>query len=567
MPTHDVLVIGAGLAGLRAAIGTSVKYDTAVLSKVHPVRSHSIAAQGGMNAALANVEGSRDDTVEKHTFDTIKGSDYLADQPAARIMCEQAPLLVYELEHWGCPWSRLDDGRIAQRPFGGAGYPRCCYAADRSGHMALHTLYEKAVQQQIKVYEEWMVLALAIEGQRVHGVIAIELATGRLETFGARAVVLATGGYGRIFSRSSNALINTGSGIALAYEAGVTIEDMEFVQFHPTTLYGTNILISEGARGEGGYLVNNRGERLMEKYAPSAMELAPRDIVARSIQTEINEGRGFNDEYVHLDLRHLGRQKIIERLPGIREIALDFAGVEPIDEPIPVQPGQHYSMGGIDTDVRGATKLNGLYAAGECACVSVHGANRLGGNSLLDTTVFGKLAGEAIPQYLGSGAGGGPKASVLHAELRRQDERIRTILKRQRNCDTVGTILTEMRETLFKKCGVFRNRKDLEAAYAKVKELQERYQHVAIQETTSWRYNPGLLNVLELQGMLDMAELIVAGAIPREECRGSHWRVDFPVRDDKKWLKHTMAVYSPDGPVFSYTDVEITDYEPTERKY
>lgn len=566
MPTHDVLVIGAGLAGLRAAIGTSEKFDTAVLTKVHPVRSHSIAAQGGMNAALANVEGSKDDTVEKHTFDTIKGSDYLADQPAARVMCEQAPLLVYELEHWGCPWSRLDDGRIAQRPFGGAGYPRCCYASDRTGHMVLHTLYEKVVQQQIKVYEEWIALALAFDHKSVHGVIAMELATGRLEIFGARAVVLATGGYGRMFSRSSNALINTGSGIALAYEAGVPIEDMEFVQFHPTTLYGTNILISEGARGEGGYLVNNRDERFMKKYAPSAMELAPRDIVARSIQTEINEGRGFNDEYVHLDLRHLGRQKIIERLPGIREIALDFAGVEPIDEPIPVQPGQHYSMGGIDTDVHGLTKLDGLYAAGECACVSVHGANRLGGNSLLDTTVFGKLVGEAIPEYLASGVDG-PDTAVLSAEFKRQGERIQTILERQRNHDTVGTILTEMRETLFRKCGVFRNRKALEEAYANVKELQVRYKNVFIRERTSRRYNPGLLNVLELQGMLEMAELIVAGAISREECRGSHWRSDFPARDDKKWLKHTMAVYSPDGPLFSYADVEITDYEPTERKY
>ncbi len=566
MIKHDVLIIGAGLAGLRAAVGVSEKYDTAVLTKVHPVRSHSIAAQGGMNAALANVDGSKDDTIEKHTFDTIKGSDYLADQSAARIMCEQAPLLVYELDHWGCPWSRLEDGKIAQRPFGGAGYPRCCYAADRSGHMVLHTLYERSVQTGVKVYEEWLAISLAVENDRIHGVVAMEMATGRLEVISAKVVVLATGGYGRIFSRSSNALICTGSGISLAYEAGVPIEDMEFVQFHPTTLYGTNILMSEGARGEGGYLVNNKGERFMEKYAPSAMELAPRDIVARSIQTEINEGRGFNDEYVHLDLRHLGREKILERLPGIREIALDFGGVDPIDEPVPIQPGQHYSMGGIDTNVHGETRVNGLYAAGECACVSVHGANRLGGNSLLDTTVFGKLVGEAIPKYL-EGDVKDPDDSVLNSELKKQEEVIANIVSRDQSGETVGTILNEMRETVFHKCGVFREKKLLEEAYTKVKELKERYKNVAIQDGSSRRYNPGLMNVLELRGMLDMAEMIVAGAIPREECRGAHWRLDFPGRDDKNWLKHTIAEYSPEGPKFRYTDVEITDYEPKERKY
>ncbi len=566
MIEYDVLVIGAGLAGLRAAVGIPPHYNTVVMSKVHPVRSHSIAAQGGMNAALANVEGSKDDTIEKHTFDTIKGSDYLADQPAVKVMCEQAPQMVYELEHWGCPWSRLENGRIAQRPFGGAGYPRCCYAADRSGHMVLHTLYEKALELGIKVYEEWLALSLAVDNGRIHGVVAMDMATGRLETFAAKAVVLATGGYGRVFSRTSNAMINTGSGVALAYEAGVPIEDMEFIQFHPTTLYGTNILISEGARGEGGYLLNNRGERFMEKYAPSAMELAPRDIVARSIQTEINEDRGFNDEYVHLDLRHLGREKILERLPGIREIAVDFAGIDPIDELIPIQPGQHYSMGGIDTDINGATQVKGLYAAGECACVSVHGSNRLGGNSMLDTIVFGKMAGETIPGFLASGAGE-PSVQVIDSEQKKQEEKIKEIISRKRTHETVGTILSEMQEAMFNNCGVFREKNTLQEACDKIKELKERYYRVGIQDTSSLRYNPGLFNILELKGMLELAELIVAGAIPREESRGSHWRTDFPVRDDKKWLKHTMAVYSPEGPAFSYTDVEITDYEPKERKY
>jgi succinate dehydrogenase / fumarate reductase flavoprotein subunit len=562
----DVLIIGAGIAGLRAAVGISHKYDTAVLSKVHPVRSHSIAAQGGMNATLANVEGSKDDTFEKHTFDTIKGSDYLADQSAVRVMCEQAPLLVYELEHWGCPWSRLEDGRIAQRPFGGAGYPRCCYSTDRTGHMVLHTLYEKAMELGVKVYEEWLALSLAVDNDGIHGVVAMEMATGRVESFAAKAVVLATGGYGRLFSRTSNALINTGSGIALAYQAGVPIEDMEFVQFHPTTLFGTNILISEGARGEGGYLVNNRGERFMEKYAPSAMELAPRDIVARSIQTEVNEGRGFDDEYVYLDLRHLGEKNIIEQLPGIREIAVDFAGIDPIEEPIPIQPGQHYSMGGVDTDVNGATKVKGLYAAGECACVSVHGSNRLGGNSLLDTSVFGKLVGEAVPVSLTSDASE-PNLQVLNSEKKKQEERIREIISRRLTGETVGTILCEMQETMFNKCGIFREKSVLQEAYDTIKDLKERYGMVGIHDSSSLRYNPGLLNILELKGMLDLTELIVAGAIVRNESRGSHWRTDFPVRDDKNWLKHTMAVYSPEGPVFSYTDVDITDYEPKERKY
>ncbi|MFH1264397.1 MAG: FAD-dependent oxidoreductase, partial [Planctomycetota bacterium] len=374
MIRHDVLVVGGGLAGLRAAVGLSPHWDVAVISKVHPVRSHSGAAQGGMNAALGNAPEGRDDSPKQHAFETIKGSDYLADQSAVVTMCELAPEMVYEFEHWGAPFSRLPDGTIAQRPFGGAGFPRTCYAADRTGHVLLQTLYEQTVKRGIRVYEEWAAVRIAVEDGQCHGLIVYNLREGRFESVGSSFCVLATGGYGRIYRNSTNALINTGSGIGAAFLAGVPVKDLEFVQFHPTSQFGTNILITEGARGEGGYLLDRSGRRFMESYAPKAMELAPRDIVARAIQTEIDQGRGFDGGYVHLDLRHLGREKILKRLPGIREISIDFGGVDPIEEPIPVQPGQHYSMGGVDTDATGKTRVANLYAAGECACVSVHGA-------------------------------------------------------------------------------------------------------------------------------------------------------------------------------------------------
>ena len=400
--SHDILIIGGGLAGLRAAIeAKKAGRDVAILSKVHPLRSHSVAAQGGINAALDNVPAPMKDTWENHAFDTIKGSDYLADQDAVEVMCREGIERVIEMEHWGTLFSRTDDGKIAQRPFGGAGFPRTCYAADRTGHNLLHVLYEQVTGLQIPVYEEWYVLSLIVEQGRCEGVLALHFFEGRIIPIRAKAVILATGGYGRTYLRSTNAVINTGSGCFLAYQAGVPLEDMEFVQFHPTSLYGTNILITEGARGEGGYLLNAKGERFMERYTPHLMELGPRDIVARSIQTEIIEGRGFEGEFVYLDLRHLGRTKIMDRLPGIRQIAIDFAGIDPVLEPIPIQPAQHYSMGGIPTNIDGETPLPGLFAAGECACVSVHGANRLGGNSLLETVVFGARAGKKAAQKAG----------------------------------------------------------------------------------------------------------------------------------------------------------------------
>ncbi len=407
MLNHDVLIVGGGLAGLRAAVGLCDKYDVGLLSKVYPIRSHSIAAQGGINAALANNPNGRDDTWEKHAFDTTKGSDYLADQNAVEIMCQEAIKIVYEMEHWGCPFSRFPDGSIAQRPFGGAGYPRTCYSADLTGHVLLNTLNERAIAKGVKFYPEWFVIALVNDNGNCHGVIAFDLKSGEIIPIRAKTTLFATGGYGRVYFYSTNALINTGSGIGIAYKAGVPIKDMEFVQFHPTALIGTNILMtSEACRGEGGYLTNKDGERFMQRYVPNAMELAPRDIVSRCIQTEINEGRGLEHplgKYINLDLRHLGAQKILEKLPGIRNICIDFIGIDPILEPIPIMPCQHYSMGGIDTNEKCETAIKGFYAAGECACVSVHGANT-GGNSLLDTIVFGKLASFAIDAYLQNNA-------------------------------------------------------------------------------------------------------------------------------------------------------------------
>ena len=565
MISHDVVVVGGGLAGLRSAL-EAAKFgaDVAVISRVHPVRSHSVAAQGGINAALGNAEEGRDDTLERHTYDTVKGSDYLADQDAAALMCSIAPEIVYEMEHWGTPFSRFPDGRIAQRPFGGGGFPRTCYASDRTGHALLHTLYEQIVKERITIYEEWLVLSLTVRDETIHGLIALNMLTGDLVPFLSKAVIFATGGYGRVYRRSTNALINTGSGIAIAYRAGVPVKDLEFVQFHPTTLVGKNILITEGARGEGGYLINSKDERFMEEYAKDAMELAPRDIVARSIQTEINEGRGFENSYVHLDLRHLGAEKIKSRLPGIRDIAMDFGGIDPIEQPIPIQPSQHYSMGGIDTDATGATVINGFFAAGECACVSVHGANRLGGNSLLETLVFGKVSGASAAQYARETSQDGSD-DELKTALKVVDDDI------QRLCHGNGVeshveIREEMRATLDEQMGVFRTERPMTECLQKIRELKERVQHISVKSDARY-LNQELYNAIELVYMLDLAELIAMGALTRTESRGSHYRLDYPQRDDAAWLKHTMAHYTDAEPALRFKEATITQYEPEERRY
>lgn len=562
MTTWDVIIVGGGLAGLRAAMALN-GLNVAILSRVHPLRSHSIAAQGGINAALKNMPEAIDDSVEQHTYDTIKGSDFLADQNAATTLCEQAPRTIYEMEHWGTPFSRLHDGRIAQRPFGGTEIPRTCYAADRTGHHLLHTLYSRVRMHGNAVFfDEVVVLCLAQSNGRVHGVVGIDLAQGKVVEFAARAVVFATGGYGRVFRSSTNALINTGSGIAIAYQAGVPIKDLEFVQFHPTTLFDTNILITEGARGEGGYLKNVNGDRFMSEYAPTLMELAPRDIVARAIKTEINEGRAFPGGYVELDLRHLGHDRIHERLPGIWEIAHDFARIDAFKTPIPVLPGQHYSMGGIDVDIEGRSAVQGFFACGECACVSVHGANRLGGNSLLETLVFGKLTGESVLRFLKNGDENADPGAIARAKA----ELIENIKRLARGNLNAASIRERMRDLLSNDVGIFREEKNLVSAKDTLNQLADDALRIRA-DSTMLRFNGGLITALELLMMIDLAKIICEGALARTESRGSHFRTDYKLRNDETWLKHTIAVRGSDGPQLRYSSVDLSKYEPKERQY
>ena len=564
MFTHDVIVIGGGLAGMRAAIESSRYADTVIVSRVHPLRSHSGAAQGGINAALGNMEGSRDDNWEKHAYDTIKGSDFLADQDSVEVLTKEAPERIIEMEHWGCPFSRTDEGKIAQRPFGGAGYPRTCYAADKTGHYLLVTAYEQVVKRTIKVYDEWFVTSLIVENGKTKSVMALDILTGDSEVFKAKAVILATGGAGWIYAKSTNSMIDTGSGMAIAYKAGIALKDMEFVQFHPTAMYPTGILITEGARGEGGYLVNSRGERFMQRYAPKALELAPRDVVSRSIQTETDEGRGVKDAFIHLDLRHLGKEKILSRLPGTRDLAIEFSGVDPINEPIPIQPAQHYTMGGVDYNAKCETSVKGLYAAGECACVSVHGANRLGGNSLLETLVFGKIAGEQAGTFAKNISPDGRKDVEFQQALTSEQDRIRHFF--EGSCDEDPSVLREeMRTTMAEKVFLFRTKQQLAEASERVGELQKRFNHfrpIAGHKIC----NLDLIRALELEDMLALSEVIVASAPSREESRGSHVRLDFPKRNDVRFLKHTLAYRTLDRPRIEYSEVKITKFQPEERK-
>jgi succinate dehydrogenase / fumarate reductase flavoprotein subunit len=550
MITHDILIVGAGLAGMRAAIAVPSDVDVALLSKVHPVRSHSVAAQGGINAAIGE-----QDSWEAHAYDTAKGSLYLGDQDAIEAMCREAPQDILELERMGVIFSRTPEGRIAQRPFGGAGFPRTCYAADRTGHALLHAMYEQLLKRRCRVYEEWYVTALLVEGDRCCGVVAWDLIRGGLQALRAKAVVLATGGSGRVFSTSTNAVINTGDGMALAYRAGLPLEDMEFVQFHPTTLKDTGILITEGARGEGGYLLNTLGERFMKRYAPEQMELATRSTVSLAIGQEIQEGRGV-DGCVLLDLRHLGRARILERLPQIRELAMEFAGLDPVETPIPIRPGAHYQMGGVKANAWGETDLPGLFAAGECACVSVHGANRLGGNSLLETIVFGRRTGTKAAEYARSR----DLPAVSETVLQQEELRLKTLLTNP-GPERAWQIRDDLGKTMSLNLGIFRTRQSMREAVIAIQGLKERAHRMCLQDKGRI-FNTDLIQALELQCLLEIADTIVVSALGREESRGAHYRADFPTRNDKDWLRHTLSHRRPNGPSLTYAPVTITRFSP-----
>jgi succinate dehydrogenase / fumarate reductase flavoprotein subunit len=503
------------------------------------------------------------DSWERHAYDTVRGSDYLADQDAVVRMCKEAAATVIELEHMGTVWSRLENGKIAQRPFGGAGFPRTCYAADRTGHALLHTLYEQVTDKKIPVYEEFFVTSLVTDSGRCTGCTALEILTGTVHGFCAKATLMATGGFGRIYSRSTNAIINTGDGQALAIQAGASLKDMEFVQFHPTSLKGTSILISEAARGEGGVLVNKTGERFMTRYAPRSADLAPRDVVARAIEQEIAAGRGFEGGYVHLDLRHLGAVRIRERLPGIRLIAMDFAGVDPITEPIPVQPAQHYSMGGIDVGIEGQSRLPGLYAAGECACVSVHGANRLGGNSLLETVVFGRLVADTISRDVRSAPV--PATRPILSAMEEMEGKINGILGRSGG-EPLFPILGSLKETMYTKFGIFREGDSMVKGRAEIDNLRERLGNISISDKDR-AANHALVRYLELEYMVPVAESVARGAICRRESRGSHTRTDYPARDDDHFLTHTITSCQNGGIAITYVPVIPGMFSPEKRVY
>jgi succinate dehydrogenase / fumarate reductase, flavoprotein subunit len=562
VPTHDVLVIGAGLAGQRAALAAAeAGVSVGIISKVHPVRSHSNAAQGGINAAL-----NPDDSWESHAFDTVKGSDYLGDQDAIEIMTREAPEEILHLEHLGVPFHRNEEGKLGTRAFGGASAARTYYVADITGQAIMHVLYEQLMKHANDVarYEEWFSTALALdEDGECCGVVTRNVADGSMELFEAKAVILATGGNGQVWRPTTNALICTGDGIAMAYRAGAKLMDMEMIQYHPTTLAGKGFLITEGARGEGAHLLNAEGERFMERYAPNKMELASRDVVSRAEQTEINEGRGFPDGTVALDITVVPRKRVHEALREIVLVGRDFAGVDITREPIHIKPGNHYTMGGVKTDVEGRTTIPGLYAAGEVACVSVHGGNRLGANSLLDTLIFGRRSG----MDAASRAKHMDARRASQAVLDDEESRIADILGREKGSGRrVSEIRTELGETMDKYVAVFRDAEGLDTALETVRRLKEEAQGVYVDDHGTV-FNQDVLGALELGYMLDNAEATCIGAIERKESRGAQYRTDYPERNDDEWLKHIDLARNGAEPEISYSEVTMTQWEPQERTY
>lgn len=565
---HDVVIVGSGIAGLRAAIEAARvsggKQDIAVITKVQAMRAHSVSAEGGTAAVLYPEEG---DSLESHAFDTVKGSDYLADQDAVERFVKDMPSEVYQLEHWGMPWSRREDGRIAQRDFGGYSYPRATYAEDKVGFFEMQTLYDTATKfDSIHFYQEWFVTSILAESGEFRGFTAIERKTGDFAQILGKAGIIATGGSGRLYSFATYAYSSTPDGMAHAYRAGVPLKDMEFIQFHPSGLIPSGILITEAVRGEGGVLRNRDGERFMKKYAPQKLDLASRDVVSRAMMTEIEEGRGMKDEatgldYLHLDLSPIGAEKIKSRLSQIREIAIKFRGIDPVEKPLPVRPVCHYVMGGIDTNIDGATRLNGLWAAGEAACVSINGANRLGANSTAECLVWGKITGAEAAKY----AEGRTQAYSASEQLMLEEKRIFDGIFHGKGGTNPYEVRDALQKVMAKDVFVFRSGEGLSEALGVIRELRRKdFLHC---EDKSRVYNTNLSDVLEVENMLIVAEVVVAGALARTESRGAHARRDYPNRDDMNWLKHTLAFYGPDGPRLDYSAVRITKYQPAERHY
>ena len=566
--SHDLIILGTGLAGLRAALEASRQskgeLDIALVSKLQLMRAHSVAAEGGTAAVMRQDLG---DSYELHAWDTVKGSDFLADQNAVDFFVHEMPKEILHLDHWGIPWSRHEDGHIAQRPFGGHTYPRAVFAADKTGLLEMQTLYDTLMKytKQLKRYDEGFVTSILIENERFAGLTMIDMLRGRFVLIRGKALILATGGAGQIFGFTTYSETVTGDGLAMAYRAGLPIKDMEFIQFHPTGLIPSGILMTEACRGEGGTLLNTQGERFMSKYAPSKMELAPRDMVSRSEMTEIEAGRGFPGpeglDYVHLDLRHLGRERILDRLPLIREVTIKHIGLDPVEKPIPIRPVAHYTMGGVHTDIQGRTPVENIWAAGEVACVSLHGANRLGANSTAECLVWGRVAGAEAARYTATASA----AETPLEAAQKEHSRIETLFQSTGGEDHYQ-IRKDLRRALDAHMGVFRTGDGIQAGLDKIRDLKERYKHISLKDK-SLRYNTDLERAIETGFMIDVAEVATLGALMRTESRGGHARRDYQARDDEHWLKHTLACYSPEGPRLDYAPVDISIWQPVERKY